>query len=335
MDSPILEDVSSDALVAERPKTIVVKGVRYVLESEFLNTKASLDLAEAKLKETKTASQLDQASVSEQAVFKADQLRNEIATQLSASNAVATANPGIRPPSKVNPFGSRDPIVAASDAGTAPAMFDDSGFFAGFRPKTIGEALVAAVHATTARSTAPPMTANASTCKKTIISKWANPDPASQPTEPPVSKPTVSITSIRSVGNPSVLQPRSVNGAAREASPNRTTKTMDAAKSPSTPKPIAPTSKPGSTSPIFGDRKAFGRFSVYAARPPEYEPLPFKPAPPRKLHAPGPGFKQLIEELSNMNGDEAAVNTPSANVAPQPLAQGQQTEGDESDESEL
>ncbi|KIW31386.1 uncharacterized protein PV07_03038 [Cladophialophora immunda] len=165
LDSPILDQVSSEVLPAEAAKVVIVGGLRYVLESELLDLKAAV---ENQLNST-TASLVNNSPALITAPKAVSVPQPFLASSKVTSSVASTA---VRPSCPVNPFAPREPL-ATNDTNIAAAQVSSSN-----SNKDSGGP------STTAKSASRP--SSVVTSNTTIISKWAD-DPSSRPTSRPAA----------------------------------------------------------------------------------------------------------------------------------------------------
>lgn len=284
MDSPIIDDLGGDVLVAGQDKkneVVIINGVRYVKESALLALTESL---RTHGKGVGNGAQSPTAPNVRSSSFQSDSGPQPFP---SFFDDVSSLMPG--PAAKANPFSPREPLIAEGATqmpAQQPVATDQRGSLTRGEPQTLDQALVAAVNPRLAVPAAEP-TAQAplatgasktTTSRDTIVSKWAAP-----------SQSTIQV-------KPVVLQPKSTNGAAPPAT--QVAKVASDAKLATSAQAMTAVTGQHSPSSIIGDRRAFGHLSEYAANAPMYEPPPPRTAPRRKYHAPGPGYAMLLADLA-------------------------------------
>ncbi|EXJ86144.1 hypothetical protein A1O1_06514 [Capronia coronata CBS 617.96] len=351
MDSPILDDVNNDVLVAGRGKVIVINGIRYVPESELLALKQTPTTSLA----TRDDPDANRALEGNNSVSITAKLSPQSrAGQLSTSDPRSSSNVS-RSALGANPFNPREPIV--NDAGKKQDMAptsqpkDEAHKYFQFRPNSFDEALVLAMRpdfsaaslqhlrtlvpsdAEVAAPLAPivkaPSRSPASKSTNTIISRWA-PVEASPRPNTSVVMPSSGQFPAAEQSNASALQPKSTNGSTIHASTASGESSGNFTKPAATLQPLVSTAM--STGPLIGDRRAFGHLSKVAAAGVYYEPPPVRPTTRRRTHQPGPGYAMLLADLQR-----SAASPATQAVAPATgmSSQNQQPIAEDSDESEL
>ncbi|OAP54296.1 hypothetical protein AYL99_11397 [Fonsecaea erecta] len=165
LDSPILDQVSSKVLPTEVAKVVIIGGHRYVLESEVLSLK---DTVQTKVSST-TTSVIGDSQVSDPASKAAALPQPSEASSTVASSINSTAVPTFR---AVNPFAPREPLatndtnIAASQGSVSTVTKDLKGPSTAAKPATRASSVV--------------------TSKTTVISKWAD-EPSSRSTNWPTA----------------------------------------------------------------------------------------------------------------------------------------------------
>ncbi|KIW91397.1 uncharacterized protein Z519_08293 [Cladophialophora bantiana CBS 173.52] len=172
LDSPILDNVSSEVLAADNPKVVIINGHRYVLEEELLCLKEAIG--------TQTSSAATNA-VPDFPSKPAPEAAPVLQPSLTSSTLAAAASIAIRPSRPVNPFAPREPL-ARNDTNIAAALVSSP-----IVKKDPGPPPTAAKPAALPSSVV--------TSNKTIHSKWAD-EPSSGLTNRPAAPVLRSPSSI-------------------------------------------------------------------------------------------------------------------------------------------
>ncbi|EXJ71610.1 uncharacterized protein A1O5_05418 [Cladophialophora psammophila CBS 110553] len=172
LDSPILDNVSSEALAADNPKVVIINGRRYVLEEELLCLKEAIGNQPGSAA-TKVVLDFPSKPVPEAAPV--------LEPSLTSSTLASTASIAIRPSRPINPFAPREPL-ATNDTNIAAAPISSP-----IVKKDPGPPPTAAKPAARPSSVV--------TSNKTIHSKWAD-EPSSGLTNRPAAPVMRSPSSI-------------------------------------------------------------------------------------------------------------------------------------------
>ncbi|EXJ77695.1 hypothetical protein A1O3_09924 [Capronia epimyces CBS 606.96] len=345
MDSPIIDNMNNDVLVAGKGKVVIINGIRYVPESDLLALKLSLTTAITK----------PDITINTDHVLESKDIVSAIASssppsktqQSSASDPPSSSNIS-QSVVKANPFNPREPIVQGGAKIPILPSTTDNENQKDMEPLTLDQAIVAALRSERSTSSSIPIPSPApveaaapvppasnvsskprtSTSANAIISKWA---PIAPSPDPSVT-PSVGSVTVDERKNTSALQPKSTNGGSIHASSTQGVNSGPLPKPSGTLQPPVPTPGHLSTSPLIGDRRAFGHLSPLAAAGLQHASPPGRPAPKRKFHQPGPGYTLLLADLER----SSARSTVQAGAPALEMSiPSQQSAAEDSDDSEL
>lgn len=303
MDSPILDDVNSDVLLADNTtataKVVTFNGGRFVAESEFLRLKQLLESKSiADAQSGSTAAGVPNEPVSQSFNFKVEAAPQRSLNPFATVTWPVLEDPqaSIKPATMPAPQPSLNPFAAV----TSPALENQH----------------VSVKPVAMPAPKPSLTSTTAT-SSTMSRSMGHVNPFS-PREPLSSNDTNVATAVQSIPARRVpqLTPAQLAAVALASGPAPVVKTPTrpqqflpskwATAPPEEPSRIPPAKpKPAkdSRAPLFGDRRVFGHLSDDCARPKQYNAPPLQSDSNRGVGLLGAGYDVLVEDLKALTVD--------------------------------